>query len=196
MTRGEIEQGEIIKQNGIVNVLESLGFKRDEDFIFLPEEINRGIELDTGVKKQEIMLNFEKFNGSVDENGHIRYGITSGNNGVGAVYVPFQGLVLSPDYDIKNVMQEKFLLKDTGFSVPLSNGEQFVNKTLQSKWDNVRDNKKSKDLNSKNFTADELAHKRKDKMEKIERATLILQRKVDVKKMPQWAQEQLKGKNM
>ena len=195
MTRGEIEQGEIIRQNGIVDVLEQLGFKKGTDFIFLPEEINRGIELDTGVKKTEIKLNLENFKGST-ENGHIRYGITSGNNGVGAIYVPMQGLVLSPNYDIKNIMEEKFLLKDTGFSVPLSNGELFLNKTLQSEWDDVRDHKKGKDLNSKNFTADELKQQRTTKTEKIERAMLKLQQKINRDKMPKWAQEQLKNRDI
>ena len=37
MTKNEILDGEIIRQNGIKNVLEEFGFKENKDFIFIPE---------------------------------------------------------------------------------------------------------------------------------------------------------------
>lgn len=226
MTNYEIEQGEIVRQNGIINVLEQLGFKENEDFIFLrngntepyvfmdgerplyaihirsgkenPMQIHVKTEKGKDVFTEIPVVDDYEMNrrGAVDESGYARYGITSGNNGIGAVYIPFQGFIISPSYEIKNIMESNFRFKEEFFGVPLSNGEQFRDKSLQAKWKNVRDNKKNEDLSEKKYTPDELEQKHKDKTKKYEDAIFRLNKKIDINKMPVWAQQQLKTKNI
>lgn len=212
MTNREIEMGEIVRQNGIVNVLKQLGFEQDKDFIFIkngPDEhvfmdgdrplyairINSGAErpmqLQSDGKMIEIPvlseMDMNTKGGAVDKDGKFKYGITSGNNSVGAVYIPFQGMIISPNYNIKNIMQEEFGFKDTGFGVPLSNSEQFRDKNMQEKWrfiinqDKIRRNMEKKE------------GKNQDVSGKCESAILKLQKTVKTDKMPLWAQQQLQG---
>lgn len=218
MTNYEIEKGEIIRQNGIVNVLEQMGFKENEDFIFLRngntepylivggvngEEPSEAIQLGSG-KRSPIVIRsknagkdieipviddekMSKF--AVDKDGHYKYGVVSGNNGVSAVYIPLQGMVLSPSYEIRDIMIDWFGMKDEGFSVPMSNAESFYSKSLQQIWREMRERARSW---YKKYTPDELEQKRKDKTKKYEEAMHRLNKKIDIAKMPLWAQEQLK----
>lgn len=225
MTNYEIEKGEIIRQNGIVNVLEQMGFKENEDFIFLrngdtepyvfvdgdkplfairiysgkenPMQVRVKYENGKDVFKEIPVISEYDMNrhGAVDESGYFRYGITSGNNGIYAIYVPFQGMVISPKYEIKKIMETEFHFKETGFGVPLSNGAEFRDKSLQDKWRKVRDNEKYKDESEKKFSPEELEQKRKDNVQKYEKAISMLSKTVEVEKMPLWAQEQLKNRN-
>ena len=186
------KKGEIIRQKGIKNVLEELGFKENKDFIFLNDGMNPYVLTDgekpVGVVKintgeeRPMQFNYNgkvitvpvlsaadmSRQGAVDKDGKFKYGITSGNNGVGAIYVPGQGMVLSPNYEIKDIMQEVFRFENTDFSVPLSNGEMFENKQIQNNWGFVRGQDKMRRTAEKNFSPEELEQKRKEKMKKIE----------------------------
>lgn len=223
MTNYEIKDGEIIRQNGILNVLDKLGFHENEDFIFLRNgntdphifmdgnkpvyaiKIYSGREAPLQIYSPErqqtytvpviddISMNQQ---GAVDENRHFRYGITSGNNGIGAIYIPFQGMIISPSYEIKNIMEKLFSFRETGFFVPLSNGESFRNKQQQSEWTHVKNNQQWQNLKDKSFNEIELEQKNREKIQKIEHATWKLQESVKLEKMPYWAQEQLKGNTM
>lgn len=191
-----VMDSEIVHQNNILEILEQLGFKENKDFIFLPADRNRPIEIDSGAQKYVLKLEFQDIRGAVDEKGHIKPGVTSGNNGVGAVYVPFQGMVVSPNYDIKDVMEKYFFLKDTGFSVPLSNGELLLNKSLQSKWQEVKDYEKGKKLSDKNFSSEELKQKQVNKETKFLKAKAELEKKLNKDKLSVWAKEKLQELDM
>lgn len=223
MTNLEIEKGEIIRQNSILNVLKELGFTENEDFIFLRNgnidpyvfmdgdkpmyaiKIYAGHEEPLQIYSQErkqtytiqviddISMNHQ---GAVDENRHFRYGITSGNNGIGAIYIPGQGMIISPSYEIKNIMESMFRFRETGFFVPLSNGETFRNKNRQQEWNHVKNNKQWQDLKEKSFDKTELEHNNRKKIQKYEQAVWKLQESVNSDDMPYWAQEQLKGNAM
>ena len=190
MTKNEILNGEIIRQNGIKNILEEFGFKENKDFIFIPERQGVYYPFENGIKGSELKLGIENVRGSVDSNGHIRAAVTSGNNGVGAIYVPFQGMVLAPTYYIKNIIEEEFSVKDTDFGVPLSNGERFLSNTLQSNWDNVVSDMK---LHAKN----RIMSPEEEKAEKIKMANKVmkglekLKANTNMNKMPEWAKQQL-----
>lgn len=190
MTKNEILDGEIIRQNGIKNVLEEFGFKENKDFIFIPERQGVGYPFENGVPGSDLVLGIGAIRGSVDSNGHIRAAVTSGNNGVGAIYVPFQGMVLAPTYYIKNIIEKEFSVKDTGFGVPLSNGERFLSNALQSNWDNVVSDMK---LRTKN----RIMSPEEEKEEKIKMANKVmkglekLKANTNMNKMPEWAKQQL-----
>ncbi len=223
MTNFEIEKGEIIRQNGILNVLAELGFKENEDFIFLRNgnvepyifmdgekpmyaiKIYSGHEAPLQLYSQERKQTYEipvideldiNKQGAVDSDKHFRYGITSGNNGIGAIYVPGQGMIISPSYEIKNIMERLFRFHETGFFVPLSNGETFRSKNRQQEWNHVKNNQQWQDLRNKSLDVNEAEQKRRDKIYKIEQVTWALQESVKLDKMPLWAQEQLKGNTM
>lgn len=219
MTNGEIEAGEIIHQLGIVRLLEKLGFKENEDYIFLRNGNMNPIMLMDGDrplyaikiwsgKESPIQIYSEQRkntyeipvmdeygmnkSGAVDENGYFRYGITSGNNGISAIYVPFQGLIISPSYELRNLMESEFYLKNTNFFVPLSNGEQFRDLRLQNQWKHVKQNVEFREKAEERFAPAEQEQRHKDKLYKYQRAAWDLRNEVDPEKILVWAQEQLK----
>ena len=195
MTKNEILDGEIIRQNGIKNVLEEFGFKENKDFIFIPERQGVGYPFENGVPGSDLVLGIGAIRGSVDSNGHIRAAVTSGNNGVGAIYVPFQGMVLAPTYYIKNIIEKEFSVKDTDFGVPLSNGERFLSGTLQSNWDNVVSTIKSRAKTNNGKMSPE-----GEKTEKLTMANRVikglekLKANTNMNKMPEWAKQEIANK--
>ena len=217
MTNNEIKLGEIIRQNGMVEVLEQFGFEEDKDFIFLRNgpisyiltdgdrplyaiKIHSGSErpmqFRQGAQTVEIPVTSEydmNRAGAVDKDGKYKYGITSGNNGVGAVYIPSQGMIICPNYDIKEIMEEQFGFKDTNFGVPLSNGEMFQDRNLQNKWVFVKNQNKINRSMEKKLSKEELEQKHKEQTKKIETVTRKLEKQVKVDKMPIWAQQQLQN---
>lgn len=224
MTNSEIEQGEIISQNGIVNVLKQFGFTEGKDFIFLDENnisdkhgtsyviASDGKPLyglaseDRKGKKEPVVVQHYTENGipkdrvqeipvysmgsKWDKDGHWKYGEMGSNNGVYGVYISGQGLILTENIEIPNLMRQEFRLKDSGLGIPVSNGTQFFDKSLQDKWRAVRNymkNEKSQ-TNDKNHNA--------NKQELFRRAVEQLKKKLQIEKMPVWAQEQLRKKHM
>lgn len=220
MLNHEIEKGEIITQNGIVNVLQQFGFTENKDFIFLDENNIRdkhgssyviaadgkplyGLAAEEKREQESIVIDHFVENGKPkdrvqkisvqamghkwDENGHWKYGELGNNNGVYGIYISGQGLVLTKNVDMYNLMQQNFGLKDSSLGIPLSNGTQFWDKSLQDKWNAVQSGVNQLQ-NSDN--------KNESKASRFQSAMEKLMKKLDVEKMPLWAQEQLKNKNM
>lgn len=219
MMNHEIEAGEVIHQLGIVRLLEKLGFEENEDYIFLRNgnmdpiilmdgdkpmyaiKIWSGKESPIQIYSEQrkntyeipVMDDYEmNKSGAVDENGYFRYGITSGNNGISAIYVPHQGLIISPSYELRDLMRTKFYLKDTNFFVPLSNGEQFRDSRLQNQWKHVKRNVQYREKTEETFSPAEQEQRRRDKLRKYERASWDLLKEVKPDEMYFFAQEQLK----
>jgi len=159
---------DIVIQNGIVKILEQKGYYKDKDFIFVGHDSETDLQFD-GVpmyrfaeytnnttsfysEKLKKDITLEVINSANMYNG--KWGQTSSNNGVYAVYVHKQGFVFTTNPEIKQLMEQEFKFQDTHFGIPLSNGAQFRDEKLQAIWKKVLLNNGAKKVNKKANTLD------------------------------------------
>lgn len=161
MTPAQKQKGEYVRREGITNVLKEMGYIENTDFIFLrssnpepyifgsdgeysalwlvpgkKETVNyAGKNIDNVITEYDLMHSFAIDN---KKSGALKYGITSNNNGVAAIYIPNEGMIITPDYDLMRNAENSLLFEHTGMGVPLSNGEKLENKMLQKNWESVK----------------------------------------------------------